>query len=34
MKEVTGDGALDIALMEQEVTRYDPTIARGKPLPQ
>jgi uncharacterized protein len=32
MKEVTGDGALDAALMESEVTRYDATIARGKAL--
>jgi predicted oxidoreductase len=32
MKEVTGDAALDVALMESEVNRYDATIARGKPL--
>lgn len=32
MNEVTGDGALDMALMESEVNRYDATIARGKPL--
>jgi len=32
MNEVTGDGALDMALMESEVSRYDATIARGKPL--
>ena len=32
MKEVTGDEALDTALMEREVSRYDATIARGKPL--
>jgi hypothetical protein len=32
MQEVTEDGALDTALMEREVTEYDATIARGKPL--
>ena len=32
MKEVTGDGALDSALMKREVIRYDATIGRGKPL--
>jgi hypothetical protein len=32
MREVMGDGALDVATMEQEVSRYDATIARGKPL--
>jgi predicted oxidoreductase len=32
MKEVTGDGALDPALMKREVIGYDATIARGKPL--
>jgi predicted oxidoreductase len=32
MKEVTGDGALDAELMEREVSGYDATIARGKPL--
>jgi predicted oxidoreductase len=32
MQQVTGDGALDTALMEREVTGYDATIARGKPL--
>jgi predicted oxidoreductase len=32
MAEVTGDGALEPALMEQEVSRYDATIERGKPL--
>jgi predicted oxidoreductase len=32
MKGVTGDGALDSALMKCEVSRYDATIARGKPL--
>jgi uncharacterized protein len=32
MQAVTGDGALDPAVMEQEVNGYDATIARGKPL--
>jgi len=32
MQEVTGDGALDPVQMEHEVTGYDATIARGKPL--
>jgi predicted oxidoreductase len=32
MQEVTDDGALDPAVMEQEVTRYDATIARGRAL--
>jgi hypothetical protein len=32
MKEVMGDDALDTELMEREVTSYDATIARGKPL--
>jgi hypothetical protein len=32
MQAVTGDGALDAELMEREVTDYDATIARGKPL--
>jgi uncharacterized protein len=32
MRAVTGDGALDVKRMEREVTRYDATIARGKPL--
>jgi predicted oxidoreductase len=32
MREVTGDGALDPGQMEREVTSYDATIARGKPL--
>jgi predicted oxidoreductase len=32
MEQVTGDGALDAALMESEVKRDDATIARGKPL--
>ena len=32
MKEVTNDGALDVELLEREVTEYDATIARGKPL--
>jgi hypothetical protein len=32
MAEVTGDGALDGALMEREVRRYDDTLARGKSL--
>ncbi len=32
MQAVTGDGALDPALMEREVRRYDATIARGKAL--
>ena len=32
MKDVTNDGALDVELLEREVTEYDATIARGKPL--
>jgi predicted oxidoreductase len=32
MQAVTGDGALDPAQMEREVTRYDATIDRGKGL--
>ena len=32
MGEVTGDGALDPALMEREVRRYDDMIGRGKAL--
>jgi uncharacterized protein len=32
MKEVTGDDALDVGLMQAEVNRFDATIARGKPL--
>jgi predicted oxidoreductase len=32
MQEVTGDGALDPELVTREVTRYDATIARGRPL--
>jgi hypothetical protein len=32
MGEVMGDGALDPALMEREVKRYDDTLARGKSL--
>ncbi len=32
MRQVTQDGALDGELMEREVSRYDATIARGKPL--
>jgi predicted oxidoreductase len=32
MQEVMNDGALDAELMANEVTRYDATIARGKPL--
>jgi len=32
MQAVTGDGALDPAVMEQDVNGYDATIARGKPL--
>jgi hypothetical protein len=32
MARVSGDGALDPSLMEREVTSYDGTIARGKPL--
>ncbi len=32
MREVTGDDALDVATMEREVSGYDATIARGKPL--
>jgi predicted oxidoreductase len=32
MQEVTGDEALDPALMEREVTSYDATIDRGRPL--
>jgi len=32
MKQVAGDDALDVDLMEHEVGRYDATIARGKGL--
>ncbi len=32
MAEVMGDGALDAELMASEVSHYDSTIARGKPL--
>jgi hypothetical protein len=32
MAEVMGDGALDVATMERDVTHYDAAIARGKPL--
>jgi predicted oxidoreductase len=32
MREVTGDGALEVAQMEHEVTHYDATIARGPAL--
>jgi hypothetical protein len=32
MQELSGDGALDSELMEREVSHYDATIARGKPL--
>jgi predicted oxidoreductase len=32
MQEVTEDGALDPELVTREVTRYDATIARGRPL--
>jgi predicted oxidoreductase len=32
MQEVTNDDALDSAQMEREVTRYDATIDRGRPL--
>jgi predicted oxidoreductase len=32
MHEVTGDDALDVDQMEREVSKYDATIARGKPL--
>jgi uncharacterized protein len=32
MAEVTGDGALDAGLVEEEVRRYDATLARGKSL--
>jgi len=32
MEEVSGDGALDAALMEREVRRYDENIGRGKSL--
>ena len=32
MRALTGDGALDADRLEREVTRYDATIARGKPL--
>jgi uncharacterized protein len=32
MSELTGDGALDPSLMQQEVQRYDATIERGKSL--
>ena len=32
MNEVTGDGAIDSAVLEREIGRYDETIARGKGL--
>jgi uncharacterized protein len=32
MNEVTGDGAIDGAVLEREIGRYDETIARGKGL--
>ncbi len=32
MREVADDGALDVEQMEQEVSRYDATIARGRAL--
>jgi uncharacterized protein len=32
MNEVTGEGAIDAAVLEREVGRYDDTIARGKGL--
>lgn len=32
MNEVTGEGAIDAAVLEREVGRYDATIARGKGL--
>jgi uncharacterized protein len=32
MREVTGDGALDVTQMQRDVSHYDATIARGKPL--
>jgi predicted oxidoreductase len=32
MNEVTGDGAIDAAVLEREIGRYDETIARGKGL--
>jgi predicted oxidoreductase len=32
MNEVTGEGAIDAAVLEHEVGRYDATIARGKGL--
>jgi uncharacterized protein len=32
MEEVTGDGALDAALMQREIRRYDATIDRGESL--
>jgi predicted oxidoreductase len=32
MREVTDDDALDAAQMEREVTRYDATVDRGRPL--
>jgi predicted oxidoreductase len=32
MNEVTGDGAIDAAVLEREIGRYDKTIARGKGL--
>ncbi len=32
MNEVTGDGAIDTAVLEREIGRYDETIARGKGL--
>jgi predicted oxidoreductase len=32
MRQLAGDDVLDVDLMERDVTRYDATIARGKPL--
>ena len=32
MNEVTGEGAIDAAVLEREIGRYDETIARGKGL--
>jgi predicted oxidoreductase len=32
MNEVTGEGAIDAAVLEREIGRYDETIARGKRL--
>jgi uncharacterized protein len=32
MNELTADDSLDVELMEAEITRYDATIERGKPL--